>query len=77
MLWILGILFFIAMVWNWDKKQSKKNRYIEVHKRHLNNDYKYNEYLEWCGKNGEIPMNKKVYIKEIEDRKNKLQKLTK
>lgn len=80
MLWILGIIFFIGMIWNWDKKQRKKgagNPYIKIHRMHLKNDMNYDDYLDWCGKNGEVPMEKKVFIKEIENRNNKIKNLVK
>lgn len=79
MLWILGIVFFIGMILHWDKKQGKGagNPYIKIHRMHLKNDMNYDEYLKWCRKNGEIPMDKKVFIKEIENRNNKIKKLVK
>ena len=54
---------------------NKSNPYIEKHKQKNNNDYYYNSYLKWCEKNNEIPMNKQVFIKEVEDKENYIKNL--
>lgn len=32
----------------------------------MKNDSDYEKYLDWCERNNQIPMNKEVFIKEIE-----------
>lgn len=32
----------------------------------MKNDFDYKKYLDWCEKNNQIPMNKEIFIKEIE-----------
>lgn len=71
---ILGfvILFWICFsFWHQKREKRKKkleNPYIDFHKHKLRNDEYYKVYLKWCEKVGELPMNKQVFIKEVEDK---------
>lgn len=56
---------------------QKRNAYIEKHKRKMKNDYDYNKYLDWCEKNNQIPMNKDVFIKEVEEKEKYINSITK
>jgi len=56
---------------------QKRNAYIERHKRKMKNDSDYEKYLDWCERNNQIPMNKEVFIKEIEANENYINSLTK
>lgn len=46
---------------------QKRNAYIEKHKRKMKNDTDYEMYLDWCEKHVKTPMDKEVFIKEIEE----------
>ena len=56
---------------------QKRNAYIERHKRKMKNDSDYEKYLDWCERNNQIPMNKEVFIKEIEANENYINSITK
>lgn len=48
--WFLNALF--------GKKKAVVNPYIDQHQKKMNDDKLYDEYLEFCKKNGELPMEK-------------------
>ncbi len=48
--WFLNALF--------GKKKSQINPYIDQHQKKMQDDRLYDEYLEFCKKNGELPMEK-------------------
>lgn len=56
---------------------QSRNYYIGKHKEKIKNDKHYKEYLAWCDKTGNIPMNKKVFIVEVEIKENKIRNLLK
>lgn len=56
---------------------QKRNAYIEKHKRKMKNDSDYKKYLNWCEKNNQIPMNKDIFIKEIEEKEKYINSITK
>lgn len=63
---VIVIILFCWIVFSfW---HQKRNAYIEKHKRKMKNDSDYEKYLDWCEKNNQIPMNKEVFIKEVEDK---------
>lgn len=72
MIFGLVILFWILFSFGYQKSEKKKksleNPYIDFHKHKLRNDEYYKVYLKWCEKVGELPMNKQVFIKEVEDK---------
>lgn len=79
---IIGFIIvwaILALIWqnNKEKNKTPKNPYIAKHSEKINNDKNYREYLRWCEKNGEIPMRKEVFIREIENKEKYLQDLFK
>lgn len=56
---------------------QRRNAYIEKHKRKIKNDTDYENYLKWCEKNNQIPMNKDVFIKEVEANERYINSITK
>lgn len=63
------ILFWICFCfWYQKREKSLENPYIDFHEHKLRNDEYYKNYLKWCEKVGELPMNKQVFIKEVEDK---------
>lgn len=78
---ILALFFFGLALYgiiSWANKtpdQKSNNPYIQKHNKKLQNDAQYNNYLRWCQKNGEIPMNKEIFIKEVEDKENQINNL--
>lgn len=48
--WFLNAVF--------GKKKTHPNPYINTHQKKMNDDKLYDEYLEFCKKNGELPMEK-------------------
>ena len=56
---------------------QKRNAYIEKHKRKIKNDSDYKKYLDWCEKNNQIPMNKDIFIKEVEEKEKYINSITK
>lgn len=66
------MLFWICFSFWYQNRETRKkkleNPYIDFHKRKLLNDEYYDKYLKWCEKQGELPMNKQVFIKEVEDK---------
>lgn len=73
----LVIMLLAFGCWYNDKQNKKKNPYVEAHKVKLRNDKDYSSYLKWCRQNNELPMDKQVFIKEIERKENNLKKLLK
>lgn len=56
---------------------SKDNYYIKFHEAKMKNDRYYDEYLNWCAHNYEIPMSKQVFIREVERNEGKIKDLLK
>lgn len=56
---------------------SKDNYYIKFHEAKMKNDRYYDEYLNWCARNSEIPMSKQVFIREVERNEGKIKDLLK
>lgn len=56
---------------------NQPNYYIGYHELKLKNDRYYEEYLEWCDKNNEIPMDKHTFIKGVEDKEKEIKNLFK
>lgn len=56
---------------------EKRNAYIEKHKRKIKNDTDYEKYLKWCEKEAKIPMDKQVFIKEVEANEKYINSITK
>lgn len=56
---------------------QRKNAYIEKHKRKMKNDTDYEKYLKWCEKEVKIPMDKEVFIKEVEANEDYINSITK
>lgn len=77
-MWILfGIVFLFFALRFHLKREARKNPYIEKHRKYLKNESNYENYLRWCEMNTEIPMDKEVFIKEIESRNKKIENLWK
>lgn len=85
---ILALLFLGIAFWGFISFLTKKpkanvnqsiktNPYIQFHNAKIKNDQNYQAYLHWCQRNGEIPMDKKVFLKEVEDKENQIKKLLK
>lgn len=70
---VLALLIVLFIGWG----LTKSNPYIERHKLKIDNDKKYSDYLKWCLSLGYIPMDKKDFIKEIEDKEKSLERLVK
>lgn len=66
---ILILIGFISYV----IRKYKPNSYIMRHKRYIKDDSDYSEYLQWCLKNEEIPMNEVGF----EDIRNKISEIEK
>lgn len=82
---VLGLIWLLAFAF-WYKNQEKKkmqnkktadNYYIAYHQQKLKNDAYYEDYLQWCYKQNEIPMNKHKFIKEVENNEDKIKDLLK
>lgn len=77
------IIMTIFLIWlicallyhNKQPVKEKGNPYINRHRLKLSNDRNYSIYEKWCLKNGHIPMNKQVFILEIEDKENYINNL--
>lgn len=67
MFYLFLIFLLIPFAFFWKAKEKKRNPYIEKHSQKIDDDNKYFEYLNWCAKKGEIPMDKKEWG-EITDR---------
>lgn len=63
-------LFFVFLAFKF-----RGNPYINKHKVDSKNDKQYIDYLKWCRKNGEIPMDKRIFDQKREDKKNSLEEL--
>jgi len=50
----------------WYQKKISKNKYISKHEKKIINDKEYNDYLNWCLSKNEIPMDKEIFLKEVE-----------
>lgn len=61
--WVLNALF--------GKKKVHPNPYIDTHQKKMNDDKLYDEYLEFCKKNGELPMEKSGF-RELRMKEEKL-----
>ena len=61
LLFFLGIFLFLKQIFG--SKKPKPNPYISAHEKKLRDDEEYNDYLEWCKKNGELPADKNVFYK--------------
>jgi hypothetical protein len=70
-LWGIGVL-----IYNMFKKPDKErsNHYINVHAKKLKDDKLYKEYIDWCFKQGEAPMDKKGFD-SIRDKEQKIYEL--
>ena len=55
--------------------EKRKNFYIQKHTAKNINDVDYKIYLKWCLKNGEIPMNKKSILSDVESKEKYLKSL--
>lgn len=62
---------------NMKRRESEKtNPYILRHKvLKIDNDRNYNEYLEWCYANNQIPTGKEEFLKEVENKEKELDNL--
>lgn len=65
---LIGLLIFFWICFSFWYQKKEKNPYIDFHKHKLRNDEHYKVYLKWCEQVGELPMNKQVFIKEVEDK---------
>jgi len=80
---ILALLFFGLAIYGFVKMVSSKpnqntnNPYIKKHAKKLENDINYQNYLKWCQQNGEIPMDKAVFLKDVEAKENQIKNLFK
>jgi len=61
----------------WSRKPKIENPYITLHRLKIQNDNRYLDYLKWCASVCEIPMDKYDFIKEITEKENELNALTK
>ncbi|MGE8528513.1 hypothetical protein [Chryseobacterium rhizosphaerae] len=55
---ILCVCFYWFLKAVSGKKKSQINPYIETHQKKMYDDKMYDEYLDFCKKNGELPMEK-------------------
>ncbi|MEJ5105499.1 hypothetical protein [Chryseobacterium sp. MYb328] len=55
------------------KKKSQVNPYIETHQNKMNDDKIYDDYIEFCKKNGELPM-EKIGFRELRMREEELKR---
>lgn len=53
--------------------KKKENHYIKIHQQKMNDDQKYSEYLEFCKRNGEIPMEKSGF-RELRNKEKDLER---
>ena len=61
-IFVIGFVFWLICFAFWKKNKDKKsNDYVEYHKKKLDDDLKYEYYLHWCSKNGEVPLDKKEW----------------
>ncbi len=58
MLLFIALFFYIVINNAVERKKRKVNPYIDVHQKKMNDDKMYDEYLEFCKSNGELPMEK-------------------
>lgn len=73
---ILAFLFFgLAIYGICLRGKDKRNPYIQKHETKLKNDDNYSNYLYWCSVNGEIPMEKEIFLKDVESKENEIKKL--
>lgn len=81
---ILAFLFFALAIYGFAKMVSQpakprkvvtKNPYIQIHSKKLENDRNYENYLKWCVQNNEIPMDKQVFLKDVESKENEIKNL--
>ena len=58
------------------KQKENNNPYIRAHQLFkIDNDAEYSRYLSWCYKHGQIPMDKQVFLKDVDAREKELDKL--
>lgn len=55
---LLTFCFYLFLNAVFGKKKNNVNPYIDQHQKKMNDDRLYGEYLEFCKKNGELPMEK-------------------
>jgi hypothetical protein len=67
MFWFFIFISFISIV-----IYSKKNKYIVLHKDYLKNEKEYLKYLQWCSSYNQIPLDKKIFSKEMEKKNSEL-----
>lgn len=65
---MLFVLICLWVLFSFVYQKLYANPYINSHSEHLKNDKYYTEYLKWCENKIQIPMDKKVFIQEIEDK---------
>lgn len=55
----IGFFFFVKFIQAISGGNKKRNNhYIRTHQKKMRDDYLYEEYLEFCKNNGELPMEK-------------------
>jgi hypothetical protein len=71
------VAYVLIKMWLWLIRAifPSHNKYIAQHHRKLVNDSAYNKYLKWCELYGEIPMNKEVYLKDVEAKEKEIKNL--
>lgn len=80
---VLALLFFGVAFWGFVMMVTKKpkprtnNPYINKHSAKLENDRNYQNYLNWCQMKGEIPMEKEVFLLDVESKENQIKNLFK
>lgn len=81
---ILAFLFLALAIYGFAKMVSQpakpkkvvnNNPYVQIHSKKLENDRNYENYLQWCAQNNEIPMDKKVFLKDVESKENEIKNL--
>lgn len=84
-LFLVVVWVVVFVIWNNNQKRKKavqnkytpKNYYIGYHEEKLCNDVYYEEYLKWCYVKSEIPMDKHIFIKGVEDKEKEIRNLYK
>lgn len=73
------IFIGIILIWAVLAKlfEKPKNYYIQKHNYKFKNDCDYEYYVMWCHSMGEIPMDKKSVIQEVEQKENQIKNLLK
>ncbi len=74
----LAVYSFARMVSQPAKpKKVINNPYVNIHTKKLENDRNYENYLKWCESVGEIPMEKQVFLRDVESKENQIKNLLK